>query len=82
MRRVEVGQPPFDAETVEELRDRAIHEEAAPPSSLSEDVPEELDAVLLKMLAKAPEDRFDQPGEVARKLRNMVRALRPDHKGA
>lgn len=62
------GQPPFLAESMPELCARILTEPAAPPSSLRPGIPPSLDAVLLRCLAKLPDERFQNVGELAQAL--------------
>ncbi len=52
------GRPPFDAATAIEAIIAHARDLAAPPSQLRPEVPEDLDAVILRCLAKDPADRF------------------------
>ncbi len=76
------GSPPVDAESVEELRERVLHEEPPPPSTINSDIPRAIDALLMRMLAKSPKDRYASPGALSRKLRSLVRELRAQHKAS
>ncbi|WP_439627052.1 protein kinase domain-containing protein [Gemmata sp.] len=70
-----VGKPPFAA--APSLIDKLLaHTEQPPPDvrELRPDVPEGLAAVLDKMLAKKPGDRFDTAGDAAVALQPFVRA--------
>jgi serine/threonine protein kinase len=59
------GEPPFPGNSL--ARKLLHHQQAMPPSvrRLRADLPEELDAVLQKMMAKQPDDRYQQPALVA-----------------
>ena len=64
------GRPPFDAVTAAELM--IDHLKATPPplSQISElPIPEQLEAIVLKCLEKAPEDRFQSTAEMESALR-------------
>lgn len=59
------GQTPFPTGTVAQ---KLLCHQCQPPPSVCElrpDVPEELAAIISRMLAKNPEDRFSEPAEVA-----------------
>jgi len=56
--------PPFAADGVAALIFQHAHVEPAAPSSVRPGAPPELEAICLKMLAKAPEARFQTPDEV------------------
>lgn len=52
------GRPPFDGQSPWQVMTAHIHEEVRPPSQIRPDLPPDLEAVLLKCLAKRPEDRY------------------------
>ncbi len=66
-----------DVQTIERVR----RCEVPPPSQQNPDVPPELDAVVLKALARRPEDRWQTAGEMADALDDVVHAARfqPTH---
>lgn len=67
------GRPPFDAPSLYELL-QAHHSMDALPLRLNRpDVPAELDAVVAKMMAKDPDQRFQTPAEVAQALAAFTR---------
>jgi serine/threonine-protein kinase len=51
--------------------------QVAPPSSLNRSVPPELDAVVLRALAREPEDRYGWASELRDALRPFAHALGP-----
>ena len=77
------GRAPFDSDAENALsRQKAIadqHLVAAPASlrSVREDVPEELDAVVAKCMAKSPSERYQTPGELANTLAGMFGLAAP-----
>jgi serine/threonine protein kinase len=67
-----VGRPPFEAESVSQ---KLIAHQMKPPTPLHElrpDVPAALSAVVARMLAKKPADRFADPGELIAALESLV----------
>lgn len=52
------GRLPFEADTLDKLLDAIATREAEPPSARRKEIPAELDKIVLKMIAKNPEDRF------------------------
>ena len=52
------GWPPFMGHTQQQLWHQHCHVSPLPPSSLNQDISAPLDAVLLRALAKDPQDRF------------------------
>src|SRR5262249_50636722 len=52
------GHPPFEGESPLEVLIAHARDDAVPPSMLRVDMPGDLEAVILRCLAKRPEDRF------------------------
>src|SRR5262249_56077727 len=66
------GRPPFPGSSL--MQKLLQHQEADPPSVQAlrpDDVPDELDAVIQRMLAKRPEDRYQIPLLVVAPLRRF-----------
>jgi hypothetical protein len=71
--------PPFRKSTLMDTILAHIQEEPQPVSTVRKDVPAGLWAVLAKMLAKKPADRYQTPLEVAKALQPFTRAeAKPD----
>ncbi len=68
------GRPPFKEDTLVKLVLAHIEKEAPPLHEVRPDVPEELSAVVAKMLAKAPAERYQEPKEVAAALAPFSRS--------
>jgi len=62
------GQAPFQAATVMSLVAKLLTQEAEPPESLNSEVPPALSALVLRLLAKKPEDRVQTAAELVRQL--------------
>jgi serine/threonine protein kinase len=60
------GEPPFDAPTPHALMYKHFHEEPPPPTSKRADLPEALNEVLLRPLAKLPSERYLTTTEFSR----------------
>jgi len=72
------GRPPFaEGSVMHKLKSHA-QAEPEPLESLRDDVPPELVAVVTKMTAKDPEERYLTPSEVAHALESFLRTWRPD----
>ncbi|PIF25801.1 serine/threonine protein kinase [Acidovorax sp. 62] len=69
------GRRPFDAETDFATLYRITHEAPTAPRLLRTDLPEHLDAVLLRALAKQPQDRFATWADFANALLAVQHAL-------
>jgi len=59
------GRPPFEGEAPGDIISSHIREPAPTPSTRAPDVPPEVDALVLRCLAKAPADRYQTMNEVA-----------------
>jgi len=68
-----VGEVPFKATNIAVLMTRITTEDPAPVSNRRPGVPPSVDAVLFKALAKQPEQRFTNGGEMAIALRNCAK---------
>jgi serine/threonine protein kinase len=68
------GRPPFVGETAMQVVLAHIEQEAAPLHELRPDVPADLSAVVAKMLAKDPAQRYQRPIEVAQALLPFAKA--------
>ncbi len=58
------GKPPFFGGSPVEICARVIRDEPPPPSQLNADIPQELDRITLKALAKKPEERYQTAGDM------------------
>ncbi|MGE0707885.1 MAG: protein kinase, partial [Planctomycetota bacterium] len=67
------GQTPFPRGNMMEMLQRIASEEAAAPSTKAPDVPWELDAICLKCLAKARDDRYQSALELGQDLQRYLR---------
>jgi serine/threonine protein kinase len=66
------GQRPFRAATPTELRQQILGGDPPPPRSIEPDVPEALERVCLRCLAKTPADRYRWADEVGADLRGFA----------
>ena len=62
------GRPPFHAETPMAIVIKHIHDPLPLPRSLNPALPESVERVILKALAKQPEGRYQTAGEMAKAL--------------
>jgi eukaryotic-like serine/threonine-protein kinase len=67
-----VGRPPFVAKTAMEVITKHMKEPITPPSVIDDHVPQSLSAILLKMVAKRPQDRYQTMGEVIAALEEFL----------
>jgi len=66
-----VGRRPFVGSSTAEVLDRVLNEDPLPPIGLRPDLPDELNALVLRMLQKYPEDRYPDWAELALHLARL-----------
>src|SRR6266516_1697703 len=69
------GTVPFTGDTPLEIAMKHLSEVPVPPSELRDDVPADLDLVVLRALAKDPEDRYQTAEEMNADLARIQRGL-------
>jgi hypothetical protein len=62
------GRPPFDGTTAVELMSKHAYDPLVPPEQIVSRLPKEVSAVIQRMMAKDPADRFQDMSEVVRTL--------------
>lgn len=62
------GEQPFPGETMTTVSYKIVHTEPVPPAKLNPLIPSQLDAVIMKCLAKSPADRYQSGEELAQAL--------------
>jgi eukaryotic-like serine/threonine-protein kinase len=70
------GKTPFDGETPVEIAMKHLSTTPKPPSKLRPDIPRELDMVVLRALAKNPDDRYQTADEMEADLERVARGAR------
>jgi eukaryotic-like serine/threonine-protein kinase len=68
------GRPPFQGSTVLEIFSQHATAPLVPPDTLVKRVPKELSTIIQRMVAKKPEDRFADMGEVVKVLEEWLGA--------
>ena len=71
------GRRPFEAESLEALVQKILHQQAAPPSSVRASLPQEIDRVVLRALAKKPEFRYATWADFALALSDVGKLVLP-----
>ena len=69
------GHVPYDAETPLAVLLKHVHEPLRPPRQIRRDLPEGVERVILKAMAKSPDDRFQSAAEMVDKLQKAVAGL-------
>jgi hypothetical protein len=66
------GRPPFQGKTAIEVITKHFHEPIIPPENFARRVPKEVSHLILKMLAKKPDDRYPDLGAVITDLEKFL----------
>jgi serine/threonine protein kinase len=69
------GRPPFDADTPLAILMKHVNDPLPLPRSIDPDIPEPLERVVLKALAKKPEDRYQSAEEMIQALKKAIAEL-------
>jgi eukaryotic-like serine/threonine-protein kinase len=70
------GKTPFDGETPVEIAMKHLSTTPKPPSALRPDVPPELDMVVMRALAKNPDERYQSADEMEGDLERVARGAK------
>lgn len=62
------GEQPFPGESMTAVSYKVVHTEPIPPRKLNPSIPLKLESIILKCLAKSPEDRYQTGEDLAREL--------------
>jgi serine/threonine protein kinase len=68
------GKPPFEGKSLTELVTRIRQDDPIPLKRFQDELPDEFQDVVEKMLAKRPESRYQTPAQAARALERVVKA--------
>jgi len=72
--RIVTGETPFKGETAKEIVLKQIREEPRPVREVNPEVPEDLAAIIETLLAKDPDERFQDAGELIEALESVQKA--------
>jgi serine/threonine protein kinase len=73
------GQAPFEAITPSAVLQMHIHVPPPPPRSLNQELPPEVEALLLRALAKDPADRYQSADEMAEAVEQVTARLEQEY---
>lgn len=76
------GQMLYLEDNIEILLDRVRKANIAPPSTIRREIPAELDQIVMRALAKRPEDRFQSAQQMAQALGSFLYSTSPDYTSA
>ena len=65
------GRPPFTGDSPVAIAYKHVQEQASPPRVVNPGVPADLDAIIMKLLAKSPADRYPSAEDVRADLRRF-----------
>jgi beta-lactam-binding protein with PASTA domain/predicted Ser/Thr protein kinase len=71
------GQPPFTGESPVSIAYKHVRETPQPPSQRNPDVPQSIDAVVMKCLAKNPANRYQTADELRQDLQRLSQGMAP-----
>ena len=71
------GRRPFEAESLEMLVQKILNQAPAPPSSLRKSLPQAIDRVVLRAMAKKPESRYKTWADFALELSSVGKLVVP-----
>ena len=66
------GKLPFDGDDAVSVALKQVNEEPVPPSEVNPNVDDNLEAIIMKCMAKDPEERFQSADELRRVLNNYI----------
>ena len=69
---IATGQRAFRGESVAIVCDQVLNRDPAPPRLLNPEIPGALEAIIMRALAKRPQDRYQSAEEMAADLRSMT----------
>ncbi len=72
------GQPPYQADTPFAIALAHVHEPLPLPQTLTPDLPDSLQNIILKALAKDPNDRYQHASEMAAALEEALKNIEPE----
>ena len=72
------GRRPFSGDDPLAVISQHIHAPVVPPQRYNANIPDDLQAIILRLLAKQPEDRFFEAGEVRQSLGPIQQRLESD----
>src|SRR6266436_8088519 len=72
------GVRPFEGDSISTIIYRVLYEDPRPPAAYNPALPPEINGILEKALAKAPEDRYAAGANLVADLRRAFSALPPD----
>jgi beta-lactam-binding protein with PASTA domain/predicted Ser/Thr protein kinase len=69
------GNPPFTGDSPVAIAYKHVRDDPVPPSRINKDVPKDLDAVVMKSMAKNPANRYQSADELRQDLERVLQGL-------
>ncbi len=74
------GRPPFVGESATAVMFQHVHKEPIPPHQANPALPMEVEALILRLMAKNPEARYASPEAVVSAVESILEGVTPDEK--
>jgi serine/threonine protein kinase/formylglycine-generating enzyme required for sulfatase activity len=74
------GRPPFAGESATTIMYQHVHQAPRPPRELNPSIPPGLEQLILRLMSKAPGDRFATPEALVSAIQCIVDGVTPDEK--
>jgi len=69
------GQPPFSGDSPVAIAYQHVREDPVPPSQIDPEIPQWADAIILKAMAKDPNDRYQDAGEMRADIQRALSGM-------
>jgi serine/threonine-protein kinase len=70
-----VGRPPFQGTTPVSVFKQHLQEKATPPDELTKEIPQGLSQIIVKLLTKRPEDRYQSARDVISEIEDLTGSI-------
>ena len=77
---IATGRPPFSGDTLTALLYQQVHKPPIPPRDINPSIPPPLEAVILRLLAKSPSDRYQTPDELIAAVWPLLEEVSPEER--
>ena len=66
------GQFPYNGENTDEIARQHVYGTLVPPKNVNAELPQALNDIIVKMMAKSPEERYQNCGDLVKDLKNFL----------
>ncbi|MDP6958347.1 MAG: protein kinase, partial [Planctomycetota bacterium] len=74
------GTAPFVGESATAVIYQHVHKDPVPPQKLNPSLPQSMQGVILRLLSKSPDDRYQEPIELVKDCQAILEGVTPDEK--